>query len=138
MAIALGKLAVILTVGWLTLWEGTTPRAVSAVSAELSTDVRIILKDALWKKADNITTYKKLTINLVCSNNNCQEEVWGFASDFNHSDYQGIVIVNEKDSIWELEINLTIAPDPWRPLVGEAKYAIALRQENDRKRLQEI
>lgn len=126
------KLAVILTVGWLTLWELFPPRGVSAASAERSTDVRIILEDALWKSREDKITYQDLTIDLVCNNNNCQEEVWGFAPNFNQSDHQGIVTVKEKDNNWSLEINLTIAPDPWRSLVGEAKYAIALRQENDR------
>ena len=63
MAIALRKLAVILTVGWLTLWEGTTPREVSAASAERSTDVRIILEDALWKATEEKITYQDLTID---------------------------------------------------------------------------
>jgi hypothetical protein len=111
----------------------------------LSGNIRITLKNGLWKPRAEKPVYQDITLDLVCEKNNCESEIWGHAAKFNHSDHDGTVELIHLDpppaplkkggvrginvlvdQVWRLQVNLNIRPDPWRPLEATANYQIDL------------
>ncbi|ACK64423.1 conserved hypothetical protein [Rippkaea orientalis PCC 8801] len=86
--------------------------------------VSLILKKGL----SSGTVYADLTLDLICNNHTCDSTVWGFAPEFNQAEHSGSVRVNQLNTIWNLDINLTINRDPWLSLTGQANYQIQLQE----------
>ncbi|MEL4896690.1 hypothetical protein [Crocosphaera sp. Alani8] len=92
--------------------------------------ITITLERGLWRKSKENISYQNIVVDLICKNNNCDSQVWGFAPEFNQAEHQGTVIVNKFNNQWTLQVDLTINPDPWLSWSGKANYAIQLIQKN--------
>ncbi|MGK7960610.1 hypothetical protein [Crocosphaera sp.] len=97
----------------------------------LSAKISITLEKALWKNSNQEITYADIVLDLICDNNDCQSEIWGFAPEFNQGEHQGTVTIHQSHHQWMLEVDLTINKDPWLSLSGKANYQIELIQKND-------
>ncbi|MGK7928728.1 MAG: hypothetical protein AB4290_26410 [Spirulina sp.] len=98
----------------------------------LSGKIGITLDDGLWKSHDEGLTYQDITLDLACRQNRCDRQVWGYAPQFNQADHEGkATLVKVGDRAWQLQVQMKIAPDPWRPRVGEANYHIEIQRENN-------
>lgn len=117
----------------------------------LSGNVSLTLEDGLWKSSGNSITYQDITLDLVCEQSRCEDEVWGFAPQFNQADHQGKLIVTpffksyeihpspqppllketRGEQPWRLQVDLTISRDPWLSLTGKATYTIQVKKEQN-------
>ena len=66
-------------------------------AAPLSGNIRITLKNGLWKPRQEKRVYQDITLDLICEQNRCESEIWGHAPQFNHSDHDGTVEVIRLD-----------------------------------------
>ncbi|MDJ0731295.1 MAG: hypothetical protein QNJ33_15015 [Crocosphaera sp.] len=118
---------IILTVYWL-LFGLYTP---ALPNNSLSGKVSIVLEKALWTNSNKKISYQDITLDLICENNHCNSEIWGFAPNFNQAEHQGTVIINRFNHQWFLDVNLTINPDPWLSWSGKANYQLELTPKNN-------
>lgn len=118
----------ILTVYWIVV--GIYPPTLSNTFP--SQTISIILEKALWRSSNKEIIYQDINLDLICENNHCHSEIWGFAPDFNQAEHQGIVIVNKSNDQWILEVDLIINRDPWLSWSGKANYEIELIKKNDK------
>ncbi|MEA5534820.1 hypothetical protein [Crocosphaera sp. XPORK-15E] len=102
--------------------------AQSIPDSYLSGQINITLKDGLWKSSNQEISYQDLNLDILCHNNDCDSEIWGFAPEFNQGEHSGKVIINRSNNTWNLQVNLTINRDPWLSLTGEATYQIELQK----------
>ena len=93
---------------------------------DLSRDVSITLDNALWKQNKENLIYQDITLDLICTNSQCEAEIWGFSPTFNRAEHDGIVDLIKKDNSWELKVKININSDPWIR-GGEAEYLIELQ-----------
>ncbi len=98
----------------------------------LSEKISIVLEKALWRKSSKEITYQDITLDLICKNNHCDSEIWGFASEFNQAEHQGTVTLTKSHNQWILQVDLMINPDHWLLLSGKANYQIELTKKNDK------
>ncbi|NET71674.1 MAG: hypothetical protein F6K62_12285 [Sphaerospermopsis sp. SIO1G2] len=95
-------------------------------------NVSLTLKGGLWKPGKAGNHYQDITLDLICQGFSCEEEVWGFARQFNHSDHHGKVKVISSNKTWQLQIELNINRDPWRSLSGKAIYNLELQKTRNK------
>ena len=69
--------------------------------------------------------YQDMTLDLKCDRDRCEQDVWGYAPQFNQADHDGVVEVT-RDDAWRLQVNMNIRPDPWQRQAGEATYHLEL------------
>ncbi|MEM8642808.1 MAG: hypothetical protein AAGG51_28920 [Cyanobacteria bacterium P01_G01_bin.54] len=113
------------------LWwvGGGWPVVAQLLPQGLNGTIRITLEDGLWKPTPEGVSYQDLTLDLVCRNNRCDRHIWGYAPGFNQADHLGTVtVIPRGDRAWQLQVQLDLAPDPWRPQTGTAQYQIELEQ----------
>ncbi|WP_009544212.1 hypothetical protein [Crocosphaera subtropica] len=97
----------------------------------LSGKVSIVLEKALWRNSNNEIDYQDITLDVICENNHCTSEIWGFAPEFNQAEHQGTVTINQSHNQWILDVDLLINRDPWLSLSGKANYEIELIKKNN-------
>ncbi|NER33383.1 MAG: hypothetical protein F6J93_04845 [Oscillatoria sp. SIO1A7] len=113
-------------------WQGLFPRSVQRGEAGLLGDVSIALEGGLWKQSSLGVAPRDITLDLVCQKQRCDSRLWAYAPEFNQADHYGTVEVRGYDNNkWSLQVKITVNPDPWTPLAGEANYTIELQQDRD-------
>ncbi|WP_232285774.1 hypothetical protein [Crocosphaera chwakensis] len=113
---------------WIVLGVYTPTLSYNSLSGKVS----IVLEKALWRNSNKEITYQDITLDLICENNDCYSEIWGFAPDFNQSEHQGTVIINKSNDQWILDVDLMINRDPWLSWSGKANYKIELTKKNEK------
>ena len=118
------QIIALLTIGLLTVGIVESIRQ-RLTKRDLSRDISITLDNALWKENKENHYYQDITLDLICTNSQCEAQTWGFAPTFNRAEHDGIVDLIEKDNSWELKVKININSDPWIE-GGEAEYLIKL------------
>lgn len=95
----------------------------------LSGDLSLTLTGGLWQEnpTERTSSPQDLTLDLVCQQNRCQEEIWGYAPQFNQAEHNGTVTVVKTARGWQLRAKLNINPDPWQVQQESAEYIIELK-----------
>ena len=93
----------------------------------LSGNISLTLKHGVWKEWEEETIYQDITLDLVCTEGNCEPEVWGYAPKFNKEvDHQGSVTIVNTKGAWRLQVEMSIRMHPWATEKQTAKYEIEL------------
>ena len=121
------RLLAILIIGIFGITFGGLAQPIS--QSYLSGKISITLEQGLWKDSTEEISYQDVTLDLICSQNSCESEIWGFAPNFNQADHHGTATINQLNNQLLLQVNLTINRDPWQPLTGEATYEITLNPD---------
>ncbi|NES86066.1 MAG: hypothetical protein F6K10_34415 [Moorea sp. SIO2B7] len=100
--------------------------------AAISGNITITLKRGVWKLWEEKPVYQDITLDLVCKQGRCEQEVWAHAPKFNQADHDGKVEVLNSEQAWRLQVKINIRPDPWQSLEGEANYQIELIPQENR------
>lgn len=97
----------------------------------ISGNVSLTLRDALWKPGEKQGSLEDITLDLVCQQSQCDREVWGYAPEFNIADHDGKLEVIDTDNEWRLRVKININPDPWRRDRAFAEYTLKLTRYKD-------
>ncbi len=92
----------------------------------LSGNISINLEHGVWKLWEKKRVYQDINLDLVCQENKCESEVWGYAPKHNTADHNGNLKLNELNNNWLLNIEMNIKPDPWQTTEDEANYSIEI------------
>ncbi|MGK7940039.1 MAG: hypothetical protein AB4062_07800 [Crocosphaera sp.] len=118
---------VLITIYWITSGFYTPTLSTNILEKK----VKIVLEKGLWRNSGQSISYQDITLDLICHDNDCESEIWGFAPEFNQAEHQGTVKVNRSGNSWFLEIDLNINPDPWLLLSQQGNYTIKLIKKNN-------
>ena len=89
------QIIALLTIGLLTVGIVESIRQ-RLTKRDLSRDISITLDNALWKENKENHYYQDITLDLICTNSQCEAQTWGFAPTFNRAEHDGIVDLIEK------------------------------------------
>ncbi|MCA2684941.1 MAG: hypothetical protein IM504_18310 [Microcystis sp. M038S2] len=112
----------------LLLLGGTSAPSQETIDPQLLTgNLRLTLKNGVWKLWQDQPVYQNLTLDLSCDRSVCQPSVWGYAPKFNKEvDHQGTVKTIKLDNAWRLQVKMNIQTHPWQAEVREAIYNIEI------------
>jgi hypothetical protein len=112
----------------LLLLGGTSAPSQETIDPQLLTgNLRLTLKNGVWKLWQDQPVYQDITLDLSCDRSVCQPSVWGYAPKFNKEvDHQGTVKTIKLDNAWRLQVKMNIQTHPWQAEVREAIYNIEI------------
>ncbi|MEM1367308.1 MAG: hypothetical protein AAGG02_04670 [Cyanobacteria bacterium P01_H01_bin.15] len=100
----------------------------------LDGNVQLTLARGIWKPSkDQKPEFHDLTLDLVCENNQCQPQIWGYSPRFNlEVEHPGTLIAQQTGAESKFRAEFTVYPHPWQTERWRGKYRVTLVEKDNK------